>query len=148
LPSAAQSTAPVRLRDGKRRRRTGRHARRPGGGRGKLPTRRNAKRTISASRNSTVQFDDEAASVVFTVEVATARSRTARRPAASQWRGIWGASRCAYACPPREGRGSSCASMRCWLFRFNFLDRRTKLEGNSSVGLVKVKHRTVSRRGS
>ncbi|KAG2657373.1 hypothetical protein PVAP13_1KG181154 [Panicum virgatum] len=92
LPSAAQSTGPVRLSDGKRSCRTGRHARRPGSGGWKLETCRNAARTNSASGSGVVQLEEPLATAADTAgdaaEVATAaRSRRRRRPAA-KWSGI------------------------------------------------------------
>uniref|UniRef100_A0A804P2U4 Uncharacterized protein n=1 Tax=Zea mays TaxID=4577 RepID=A0A804P2U4_MAIZE len=86
LPSSSQSTAPVRLRDGKRSRLTWRHARRrPGSGKGKLATCLNAARTISPSRR--VQFAEPLDVAVATGDgevaaaAAAARSRKTRQAA-------------------------------------------------------------------
>jgi hypothetical protein len=107
-------------------------------GRGKLTMRRNAKQMILTSGNNTVQFDDEAATVVCAVEAVAARSRTARR----HHNGM--PSRVGLVVLTRALRvklmllyRSSCASMRSSLSAF--LDGRTELEGKNCVGLVKVK---------
>jgi hypothetical protein len=63
-----------------------------GSGRGKMTMRRNAKWMISASVNSMVQFDDEAAPVVCH---RGGHGEEQDGEAASQWRDISGGSRCA-----------------------------------------------------
>ncbi|PAN04929.1 hypothetical protein PAHAL_1G102500 [Panicum hallii] len=71
LPSSAQSTGPVRLRDGKWSRRTGRHARWPGNGGWKLETFKNAARTNSTS-GSRVQLEEPLASAAAPAAAAAA----------------------------------------------------------------------------